>query len=267
MGTQYLKYEKGEIAYEEMGRGPLAICIPGMGDLRSEYRFLAPQLAKAGYHVISMDLRGHGESSVTWTDYTVAGIGDDAVALIRSLSDGPAFLIGTSMGSGAVVWAAAESPELVKGVVLISPFVRGAPNRAANLLYRVLFSRPWGPSLWQTYYNRLYPTQKPEDFREYLAALKANLSQAGRLESLQQMLLASKSASEQRLPGVKSPALVLMGSKDPDFKNPEAEAQWLASKLNGQYEMVAGAGHYPHAEMPQAAGPRIISFLSGIMKC
>ena len=64
------------------------------------------------------------------------------------------------------------------------------------------------------------------------------------------MLYASKAASEERLPRVSAPALVLMGSKDPDFKQPEVEAQWVANSLHARMEMVPGAGHYPHAEMP-----------------
>jgi pimeloyl-ACP methyl ester carboxylesterase len=110
----------------------------------------------------------------------------------------------------------------------------------------------------------LYPTRKPADFTEYRAALKANLSQPGRLEALKKMMLASKSASEQRLPKVKAPALVLMGSKDPDFKPPEAEAQWVAGRLNARYEMIPSAGHYPQAEMPEITGPKVVAFLRSI---
>ena len=36
-----------------------------MGDLRSVYRFLAPELVGAGYRVATMDLRGHGDSDAT----------------------------------------------------------------------------------------------------------------------------------------------------------------------------------------------------------
>jgi pimeloyl-ACP methyl ester carboxylesterase len=262
MTTDYLKNENGEIAYEETGSGPLVICIPGMGDLRRGYRFLLPQLAAGGFRAVSLDVRGHGESSVGWADYSVAGVGSDVVALIRHLNSGPAYLLGASMGAGAAVWAAAEAPERVSGLVLLGPFVRSEPNALTNLLYRVMFARPWGPAMWLVYYNTLYPTHKPADFQDYQAALKTNLGEAGRLEALQQMLFASKSASERRLSSVRAPALVLMGSQDPDFKRPEDEAQWVAQSLKGQYAMIAGAGHYPHAEMPEVTGSRILAFLS-----
>lgn len=261
MTTQLLKRPEGAIAYDDTGNGPLVVCAPSMGDVRGEYRFLAPQLAAAGYRVVTMDLRGLGESSIGWAEYSVAGVGSDLVALIRALDAGPAVIAGCSMAAGAAVWAAAEAPERVAGLVLVGPFVRGETSRQNRLLYSALFARPWGAAAWLRYYSTLYPTRKPADFAEYTAALRSNLTEAGRLEALRQMLFASKAASEERLSRVSAPALVLMGSKDPDFKNPEAEAQWVANSLHARVEMAPGAGHYPHAEMPDLAGPIILSFL------
>ena len=266
MSTQYLEYQGGKIAYEEAGSGPLVVCVPSMGDLRGEYRFLVPQLASAGYRVISMDVRGHGETSVGWEDHSVGAIGSDLIALIRSLDAGPATIVGASMAAGAAVWAAAEAPELVKGLVLIGPFVRGEGSWQTRLLFSALFTRPWGPAVWQRYYTTLYPTRKPADFLQYVAALRANLAEPGRMEALHQMMIASKAASEERLPHVKAPTLVIMGSKDPDFKDPEAEAQWVAKSLNARVEMVKDAGHYPHAEMPEAAVPLVLSFLQTVIE-
>jgi hypothetical protein len=43
--TQYLSVPGGNIAFDERGTGPLVLLVPGMGDLRSTYRFLAPATA------------------------------------------------------------------------------------------------------------------------------------------------------------------------------------------------------------------------------
>ena len=264
MQTQFLKRPEGTIAYDDTGRGPLVVCAPSLGDVRGEYRFLMPQLVAAGYRVVTIDLRGLGESSTGWTDYSVAGVGGDLVALISALAAGPAVIVGCSMAAGAAVWAAAEAPDLVTGLVLVGPFVRGATSRANRLLYTSLFARPWGVSAWLRYYATLYPTRKPADFAAYTAALRSNLAERGRLEALRHMLFAPKSASEERLSHVAAPALVLMGSQDPDFKDPEADAQWVANSLHARYEMVPGAGHYPHAEMPDVAGPQVLAFLQAL---
>jgi pimeloyl-ACP methyl ester carboxylesterase len=148
--------------------------------------------------------------------------------------------------------------------VLIGPFVRGEGKPLLQLMFRVLLARPWGPSLWRRYYKSLYPTRQPADFAEYCAALRANLKQPGRLEALQRMMDASKRASEERIPRVTAPALVLMGSQDPDFKPPEAEAKWVAHALHGTYQLIDGAGHYPQTEMPEVTAPLILKFLQSV---
>jgi pimeloyl-ACP methyl ester carboxylesterase len=264
MSTKYLELEYGKIAYDDSGSGPLVVGVPSMGDLRGEYRFLIPQLVEAGYRVVNMDVRGMGETSVEWDDYTVAGVGRDILALIRELEAGPAIVIGTSMAAGAAVWATAEAPDLIRGMVLVGAFVRGEGTWFSNLLFTTLFSRPWGAFMWLKYFSTLYPSRKPEDFAEYTSALRANLKEPGRLESLVQMIRASKKASEERIPEIKKPTLVLMGSKDPDFKDPESEAKWIAENLKGTYTMIESAGHYPHAEMPEITAPLMLEFMQSL---
>ena len=52
-----------------------------------------------------------------------------------------------------------------------------------------------------------------------------------------------------------------MGTKDVDFPDPPAEAQWAVEKLGAKLLLVQGAGHYPHTEMPEQVGPAVVSFL------
>ena len=127
--TEFADIEGGRIAYDVTGQGPLVVLSHGIGDRRQAYRFLAPELAAAGYRVAVADLRGHGESSMGWTSVTgkdaisrtdVAG---DLLALIRHLG-GPAVIVGHSISGGAATIAAAMEPELVSGIVEINPFTR-----------------------------------------------------------------------------------------------------------------------------------------------
>lgn len=266
MTTQWLKLSQGSIAYEDAGTGPLVVCVPGLGDLRGEYRFLAPQLAQAGFRVVSMDLRGHGESSPNWSGHSVAEVGEDILALVRHLDAGPAFLVGTSMGAGAAVWAAAEAPEQVRGLVLLGPAVHGDVTGGNRMLYSTLFGGPWGAAAWVKYFSTLFPTRKPADFDAYLNKLRANLREPGRMETVTRMILVSKSASEERLERVSVPVLVLMGTRDPDFKEPAREAAWVAEKLRGTYGMIEGAGHYPHVEMPEVTGSIVLPFLQSLVE-
>jgi pimeloyl-ACP methyl ester carboxylesterase len=123
--TEFLDVADGRIAYEVTGQGPLVVLAHGMGDNRNAFRFLAPQLAQAGYRVAAADLRGHGESSTGWSSYTRTDTAADLLALIRHLG-GPAVIVGHSFAGGSATIAAAQAPDLVSAVVEISPFTRVA---------------------------------------------------------------------------------------------------------------------------------------------
>ncbi len=265
--TRYLDRPDGRIAFDDRGAGPLVVMVPGLGDLRGEYRFLAPRIAAAGYRVVTMDLRGHGESSTGWSDYSTSSVGGDVAALVAHLAGGPAIAVGTSLGAGAAVVAAATSPQNIAGLILIGPFVRDVPlpvlmRVILAVALNVAFVGPWGPAAWGAYYASLYPSRKPQDFAEYKARLVANLREPGRLAALQAMLRGSKADVEPKLEEVKAAALVIMGSKDPDFPDPQAEARLVAGRLHGQVEMIDGVGHYPHAEVPDLAAPLILDFIN-----
>lgn len=262
--TGTLTLPAGRLVYDDSGgTGPLVVAIPGLGDVRQEYRFLAPRLVAAGYRVVTMDVRGHGESSVAWPEYLTQSVGADVLALIESLNAGPALLIGTSMGGGASAWAAAERPDLVAGLVLINPFVRPLPSSAVQtLMVKTLMRRPWGPMAWGAYYQSLYPTQRPADFASYKAALVASLKQPGRFEAAVAMMNDDKAAIEPRLGEVRAPALVLMGSQDPDFGDSVAEGRLVAERLRGTLGVIDGAGHYPHVEFPEPTAAHILAFVA-----
>jgi pimeloyl-ACP methyl ester carboxylesterase len=264
LDTQYLDRPGGRIAYDVRGRGPLVICVPGMGDLRSVYRFLAPLLEGQGYRVATMDLRGHGDSDATFASYDDVAAGGDLVALARHLGD-PAVLIGNSMGAGAAAWAAAESPELVAGLVLMGPFVRNTPvGAAAMLAFRLALLRPWGRASWTAYYASQYPGHRPADLRQHQARLRENLRRPGHWRAFSATTHTSHEPVEARLAEVHAPTLVVMGDRDRDFRDPAAEAELVAERLHGRVVMVTGAGHYPQAQHPEVVADAVTAFLGEV---
>jgi pimeloyl-ACP methyl ester carboxylesterase len=256
---------EGRLAFTDQGSGPLVVMVPGLGDLKEEYRFLAPKVVDAGYRVVTTDLRGLGNSSVGWPAYTNAALGSDIVALIRFLGVSSATVIGTSMGAGAAAWAAAEAPDVINDLVLIGPFVRVLPPGSwwKGAAMKAAFAGPWANMMWASYWTSLYPTAKPADFPAYKAALLANLKEPGRMAATKAMIAAPKADVGDRLVEVRARTLVVMGSKDPDFPDAATEAATVAKLLRGTVAMVPGAGHYPHAEMPDITVPLVTAFLKG----
>jgi pimeloyl-ACP methyl ester carboxylesterase len=264
--TRFLSVDGGRIGYDDTGgHGPLILAIPGMGDLRSEYRLLRPALQRAGYRIVTMDVRGFGATSARWSDYSAHAVGRDALALLGHLDAGPAVILGNSFAAGSALWAAHDGPAHVSGVVLLGPIVRDqAPSWFGKLAVNLGFAGPWRVWFWTAYWDSLFPSSKPADQAQVKAALTRNLREPGRMAALHAMISLSKADTAAIVSQSRVPALVVMGSRDPDFADAAAEAHWLAGALGADCLMVEGAGHYPHAEMPDWIAPRLLSFIGGV---
>jgi pimeloyl-ACP methyl ester carboxylesterase len=263
--TRYLTRPEGRVAYDiDGGSGSLIVLVPGMGDLRATYRFLAPSLRAAGYRVVCMDLRGHGESDVTFRSYGDVETSGDIVVLLEELG-APAVIIGNSMGAGSAVIAAAARPDLVRGLVLVGPFVRnGKTSAVQRLFFRVAMAPLWAASVWKSYLPKLYAGRKPDDFEQYRSQVVANLRRPGYAKAFSRTTHTNHDPAEAQLAQVKAPAMVVMGAQDPDFPDQKNEAAWIGDALHAEVVMVADAGHYPQSQQPAITSDVVRRFLAAL---
>jgi pimeloyl-ACP methyl ester carboxylesterase len=260
--TSYLDRPGGRIGYDVAGAGPLVVLVPGMGDLRAAYRFLAPALRSAGYRVACTDLRGHGDSDATFPSYGDEQTADDVAALIGELG-GPAVIVGNSMAAGSAVLAAAGQPELVSGLVLVGPFVRNPTVSAGRrVLLRVAMAPLWAAISWKSYLPKLYAGRRPADFGEYRDQVVASLRRPGYARAFSLTTRTSHAAAQARLAEVTAPALIVMGQQDPDFPDPAGEAGWIAQTMHAQVVMVPEAGHYPQSQRADITTAAVLRFLA-----
>jgi pimeloyl-ACP methyl ester carboxylesterase len=271
--SEQLSIGENAIAYDVTGQGPLVVLAHGIGDSRHSYRFLAPALAAAGYRVASVDIRGCGDSSLGWDGYSRTDIAGDLTALVRHLG-GPAVIIGQSISGGAATIAAATAPELITGLIELAPFTRKQPLDLGGLLRAKRFRAGYAqlalvlvmgslPS-WNKYLDLAYPA-KPADWNTELARIEAKLSEPGRMKALQAMCKTSPGDAAAQLPNVACPVLVIEGSLDPDWADPRAEGEKIIAELPaglGELVVIAGAGHYPHAQVPDEVLALALPFLA-----
>lgn len=269
--TSYLAVDGGRIAYEVAGQGPLVVLAHGMGHDRAAYRFLTPSLVAAGYRVVSVDLRGCGESSAEWPSYTRTDIAGDLIALIRHLG-GPAVLVGHSISGGAATVAAAQAPDVITGIVEIAPFTRAQAMQLGHFrtrsyrrgAYRMVGAMMGSVTQWLGYLEHAYPGRKPGDWTDRQAGLGAHLREPGRMKALQAMLKTAPADAGAQLANVRCPVLIIEGSLDPDWPDPRAEGEAILAALPagaGELRMIDGAGHYPHDQYPEQTAALILPFL------
>lgn len=99
---------------------PCVLLLPGFGQTSAAWAKAAKALTAAGRYVVTVDLRGHGDSD--WAPnrhYDLGEIVQDIVAVIKQLPPKPV-VVGASLGGLAALAAIGESPEpLASALVLI----------------------------------------------------------------------------------------------------------------------------------------------------
>ena len=271
--TEHVTIAGNNLAFDVTGEGPLVVLAHGMGDSRHSYRFIAPALAAAGYRVANVDIRGCGDSSLGWSDYSRTAIASDLVAVVRHLG-GPAVMVGQSISGGAATIAAATAPTLVTGVIELAPFTRAQSIDVGGLL-RVKRYRAGSTYLgmtmalgslpsWRKYLDLAYPT-KPADWDAELARIEAKMSETGRMKVLQQMCQSKPTDAGEQLSHLTCPVLIIEGGADPDWADPRDEAQKIIADLPaglGEIAVIESAGHYPHAQTPDEVLALALPFLA-----
>jgi pimeloyl-ACP methyl ester carboxylesterase len=121
---------------------PTAVYVHGLGGSATNWTDLAAQLSGHA-RGIAVDLPGFGRSVPTrGYDYSLTAHVDTLVRFLRGLDAGPVHLLGNSMGGAITMVLAAEHPELVRTLTLISPAMpdlRPMWNRMSDRRYPLLF--------------------------------------------------------------------------------------------------------------------------------
>ena len=92
--------------------------------------------------------------------------------------------------------------------------------------------------------------------------------QQKRMKALQAMCRSKPTDAGARLADVRCPVVVIEGSLDPDFADPRAEGEKIVADLRpglGRLTVVDGAGHYPHAQMPDQVMAAALPFLAEVL--
>jgi len=257
--TARLAFEGRSLAFDVAGAGPLVVCLPGMGDLRSAYRHLVPELVARGMRVATLDLPGHGDSDATAEPLVgQRDIARAAVALARHLG-GPAIVVGHSYTPDSALLATQLAPDAIVGAVAIAPWASTAPpSPAMRVATRAVTS---SALLWSLFYRSLHRTP-PVDLGDHRRHIVASMRRPHGTAALRAMGEGSgKDAIDARATQT-APVAVVMGERDPDFRDPAAEAKAYAEAMPAgvaEVRTVAGAGHYPHAERPVETADAVLA--------
>jgi pimeloyl-ACP methyl ester carboxylesterase len=219
--------------------------------------------------VVAYDRRGYGETPVSPAPFTHL---DDLVAVLDATVEGPAWLVGNSMGGAIVLDAALSVPERVAGLVLIAPAVNGQPEPdeidAATMaivgrLQAAVKAGDVGEQLRLHAWLWLDGPAGPEGrvggpVRELALAMNEVIVRGGAPEDAYESGIDAWS----RLEEIRVPTTVLWGELDEPFASDTCRA--IAARVPGaRARELAGVAHLPSLERPDELAAVIQASTSG----
>jgi pimeloyl-ACP methyl ester carboxylesterase len=243
------------LAYEDRGAGkPTFVFVHGWTCKRS---FFAPQAAHFArqHRVVSIDLRGHGDSDKPQGLYTRAQDADDIAFVIEQLGLGPVVAVGHSMGGTIVLQLAAAHPTCVAAIVMVdpAPFVFAPEQRAGVEAMVAAIEAGNQEPRRQFIANHLFlPTSDRKLVEDVLAVMLATPSHVAASAMRGDLAFNGPAVAAQ----CTVPALHLAAT--PPFNPPHRMAEWLPRVVNG---WTVGAGHFNQLEAPEQVNAMIEGFL------
>jgi 3-oxoadipate enol-lactonase len=234
----------------------------------ADSRMWRPQievLEAAGYPVIAPDLRGYGERRLEPAQFSHLR---DAEALL----DGPAAVVGNSLGGRVALELALHRPDLVERLVLIAPGLPGwewsEETRAGWDAEEAAFeagdfeaAAEAAVRLWVDGPNRS-PDDVDPDLRAQVTAmvLRSYELQEGAWEADAREEDVLDPPVGERLGEIRCPTLVLVGADD--VADMRAIAEHLAASIgDARLVSVAGATHLPSLERAEEVNDLLLAFL------
>jgi pimeloyl-ACP methyl ester carboxylesterase len=124
------------LSYEEAGDGPALVLVHGITESRRAWDPILPALTER-WHVVAVDLRGHGESERR-APYDMETLASDVHSLVADLGLEAPLLVGHSLG-GVVVSAYGGARYPARGIVNVDqPIALGAFKEALEPLSPML---------------------------------------------------------------------------------------------------------------------------------
>jgi pimeloyl-ACP methyl ester carboxylesterase len=254
--------------YGDEGQGPPVLLVHGWSCDGNDWCYQVPALVEAGFRAISVDLRGHGNSSAPEGRYGPRIFADDLAALLDQLNTGPVVAAGHSMGGATVVALAVEHPAKVRAVVPVdSAYGFGEGFRGQRDAFIAGLSGPAGMATAKQLFSGFYPPASPVHLKAWHVRRLESVPRHVLVAAFEGMLspdgFGFKPESEQYLRRVAVPALAFRAGN----QDPSEVARWEREQFQHPKSKAVGwegTGHFLHQERPAEFNAILLEWLKGL---
>jgi non-heme chloroperoxidase len=238
--------------------GRPVILIPGLSDSWPSYLPLIAQMPD-DLRLITLSLRGHGDSGKTAPGYSLADCAGDVLAVIDALGLAQADVVGHSLGSVVAQKLAELAPRRVTSLALIGAFIRLGANPAVIELRDGAIAQmndPVDGAFVREFQESAVGPDTPRKTIEQAVAESMKLTASDWKAALDASIAADLTHA---LDGFAGPVLVMHGKLD-GFCLVEEQAE-LARRDGRRLVSLAHWGHSPHWEHPAEAASVLAKFI------
>ncbi|MDQ2726558.1 MAG: alpha/beta hydrolase [Actinomycetota bacterium] len=235
------------LVFAATGTGPVVVCLHGQPGSSTDW-FSVAELLRADFSVVAVDRLGYGR-----TGGEAAGFGVNATAVIATLDElgvDRAIMVGHSWAGGVALALAADHPDRVGGLVLVSSI---GPVAGAGWVDRILAAPVVGDVMVASTFAMARTLLGSAAIRAGVdrvlpGASRSALAPAAN-ESLWRSFMVEQRAYvdeiddlEPGLARISTPTVVLAGMSD-HVVTPDVGARLASSIPGAVLRQVAGAGH------------------------
>ncbi|MFQ6121569.1 MAG: alpha/beta fold hydrolase [Dehalococcoidales bacterium] len=264
----FVEVEKGKLYYEISGEGPWLVLIHGAWATHEWWRCQVPELSRS-YRVLSLDVRGHGQSSPLEAPDSVDNFTRDLEAVLQKVGADEVALIGWSMGGIISMQYYLNNPAKVKALVLIATRGHRNPRLKLRLWLQQIQTRLSLMMDFADYKEVIYRDQVEKEVRSMLSPatppeainwIMTDLANNPRKNFFEVAKSLWDWEAGDRLTTFNVPTLIMVGKED--GRTPPHYSRLLHEKIpNSKLVVLENCGHYLLLERPDIVNAEIISFL------
>ncbi|MBM4424707.1 MAG: alpha/beta hydrolase [Chloroflexi bacterium] len=260
---QTIALDGWQVKYRELGNGPDVLMVHGWASSSRMWQCLMNDLADR-YHCLALDLPGFGDSDKpddAW--YSIPRFVELTKKFADSLGLHRPGVIGHSMGGMIALALAAEDGEALSQLVAVNPVVTGRTYLDLRMLGKSRVGLPMlklGRWFWPLTTSDWVGPWLGHDRHTQFKRIREDWEKTTPDSAMATVRAIGHCDLTPMLPRVKTPTLVLVGSRD--LTAPNAEGKLAARRIPGAQLVVLPTGHLPTDDLPERTSAIVGSFLA-----
>ena len=247
-----------EMWVEENGAGPIVVFIHGLGGTCNVFDAQVEALADT-HRVVSFDLTGHGMSPLA-ASTSVAGWGDDVVALLGDIGASECALVAHSLGRLVAQQVLSIAPDSVSRVVFLGP-VRDLPDAAREAQHdRAQLVRAEGMTSVAQAISRGAVSETTRSTQPAVVAFVKELLQRQSAEGYAAACEALGQSSPPDVAAFQGSVLAVTGTDD-GVSPPDRIDAFAGEFTDAKSHAIEGIGHWTSLEATSTVTGLLVDFL------